>query len=159
MAQTPTQTILVSRVCLLSLLIVNRCLGDLAARSASVDDDDFDFQRDCVAALTGFNTNMDGFRTALVDTASSASGTSDKGLANYDRTNDLETLLKNLANLTKNVLSSIDALVYNLPVVGPILGPSMSFSMTQWNGTHHLNSRLRPQVLDRPDLKSVGRLQ
>jgi len=127
MPQPPTQTILVSRVCILSLLVFNRYLGDLAARSASVDDDDFDFQRDCVAALTGFNTNVDSFQTALAGAASSASGGSDKGLANYDKTNDLETLLKNLANLTKNVLSSIDALVYNLPVVGPILGPSMSF--------------------------------
>ncbi len=83
------------------------------------------FQRDCVAALTGFNTNMDNFKTALVD-ATSSSGTSDKGLANYDSTNDLETLLKEAINLNKGVLKATYQLVDALPVIGPILGPSKS---------------------------------
>ena len=60
------------------------------------------------------------FQTALAKTGS------DKGLANYDDTNDLETLLKNTVDLNKNVLSAVDVAVYNLPVLGPILGPSAS---------------------------------
>lgn len=97
----------------------------LAARSASVDDNDTAFQRDCVAALTGFNTNMDNFKTALVD-VTSASGPSDKGLANYDNTNDLETLLKEAINLHKDVLKATYQLIKALPIVGPILAPSRS---------------------------------
>jgi hypothetical protein len=70
---------------------------------------------------------MDGFGTALVDSTSGGSGTSDKGLANYDSTNDLETLLKNVVNLNKNVLSATDVALGNLPVLGPVLGPCMWF--------------------------------
>lgn len=151
------QTILVSRVCFLFLRLIDGGSEDLAARSATVDDDDFDFQRDCVAALTGFNTNMDGFQTTLADTASPATGVGDKGLANYDRNNDLETLLKNIVNVNKNVLSSINTIVYNIPGVGPILGPSMSFSLPQLYGIHHLDSRLRSQVPNRRDLESGRR--
>lgn len=68
--------------------------------------------------MTGFHTNLLGFQTVLAEFGA------DKGLANYDRTNDLETLLKNLVNLNKNALSAIDILVYNIPLLGPILGPS-----------------------------------
>lgn len=50
----------------------------------------------------------------------------DKGLANYDRSNTLETILKDVVNLDKDVLSSITVLVYNLPIVGKTLGPSTS---------------------------------
>ena len=99
----------------------------LAARSSSVDPDDPDFQSNFVTAFTGFNNNMDGFSTALVDSTSARSGTPDKGLANYDRTNDLETLLKNVVNLNKNVLTAMDLALGNLPVLGPILGPCVSF--------------------------------
>ena len=50
----------------------------------------------------------------------------DKGLANHDDTNDLEKLIKATVDLNKNVLSAVDITVYNLPVLGPILGPSAS---------------------------------
>ena len=63
---------------------------------------------------------MLGFQTALAKTGS------DKGLANYDDTNDLETLLKNTVDLNKNVLDAVDVAVYKFPVLGPILGPSAS---------------------------------
>jgi hypothetical protein len=97
-------------------------LRDLAARSSSVDDDDFDFQRDCAELLSSFSTNMGGFTTAFT-TLASGSGSAGKGLANYDKTNDLETMLKNAVNLNKQALSATDVLVYNLPGVGPTLGP------------------------------------
>ena len=63
---------------------------------------------------------MLSFQTAL------AQAGSDKGLANYDNTNDLETLVKNSVNLTKKVLNAVDVAVYNFPVLGPTLGPSAS---------------------------------
>ena len=48
----------------------------------------------------------------------------DKGLANYDRNNDLETLLKDIVNLNKDTLSAITEIVYEIPILGPLLGPS-----------------------------------
>lgn len=48
----------------------------------------------------------------------------DKGLANYNRNNELETLLKNIVNLNKDTLSYVVAIVYEVPLLGPILGPS-----------------------------------
>lgn len=63
---------------------------------------------------------MLGFQTALAQTGS------DKGLANYDRTNDLETLLKDTVDLTKDTLNAVDLLVHNIPILGPILDPSAS---------------------------------
>ena len=94
--------------------------ASLATNSANVKDDDLDFQRDFASQLSGFSTNMLGFQTAL------AQAGSDKGLANYDRTNSLETLLKDTVNLNKNALTAVDVVVYNIPVLGPILGPSAS---------------------------------
>ena len=63
---------------------------------------------------------MLGFQTAL------AQAGSDKGLTNYDPKNSLETLLKDTVNLNKNALTAVSVLVYNIPVLGPILGPSAS---------------------------------
>ena len=73
---------------------------------------------------------MDGFSTVFADSTSGGSGTSDKGLANYDRTNDLETLLKNLVNLNKVVLSATSTTLGNIPIIGPVLGPRMLFHAT-----------------------------
>lgn len=56
-----------------------------------------------------------------------------EGLANYDRTNRLETLLKNLVNVNKDVLSSVTTISYNIPVLGPTLGPSKSFPFIRTN--------------------------
>lgn len=94
----------------------------MSAHSTSVGEDDLDYQQDYATALSGFSDNIDAFQVAYAAT------TSDKGLANYDRTNDIETLVKQIVNLLKNVLSSTDNLVYNLPIVGPIVGPSECFN-------------------------------
>lgn len=51
----------------------------------------------------------------------------DKGLANYDKNDDLETLLKDTVNANKNALSATTAIVYNIPTIGPVLGPSKFF--------------------------------
>ena len=61
---------------------------------------------------------MLAFQTVLAQTGP------DKGLDNYDDTNDLETLLRAMIDLNKNVLDAVDIAVYNIPLLGPILGPS-----------------------------------
>ncbi|PPQ80834.1 hypothetical protein CVT25_001959 [Psilocybe cyanescens] len=96
----------------------SRGAEDLAASSAYVDDDDYDFQKQYVTSLTGFNDNISSFQTALADAAAS-----DKGLANYDRQNNVETLLKKVVNANKDVLSATTTVVYNVPTIGPMLGP------------------------------------
>lgn len=63
---------------------------------------------------------MRGFQTALAQIGS------DKGLANYDDKNNLETLLKDTVNLNKDALTAVDVAVYYLPILGPTLGPSAS---------------------------------
>lgn len=50
----------------------------------------------------------------------------DKGLAHYDRQNDVETLLKNVVNLHKYTLNYLDCMVAEIPVLGPILAPGKS---------------------------------
>jgi hypothetical protein len=96
------------------------CLvGDLATNAEDADDNEV-LQQQYASGLSEFNTNMAGFQTAYAKTASSL----DDGLANYDRTNDLETLLKNVVNVNKYTLTSTSMFVDKLPVVGPALGPS-----------------------------------
>ncbi len=68
---------------------------------------------------------MDGFSTALADSTSTRPGAPGKGLANYDSTNDLETLLKNVVNLNKDVLTGLSRAFGGLPLLGPLLGPCM----------------------------------
>jgi len=70
---------------------------------------------------------MDGFSTTFADSTSGGSGTSDKGLANFDNTNDLEILLKNMVNLNKDVLTDTDVALTQIPVLGPLLGPRAFF--------------------------------
>ena len=48
----------------------------------------------------------------------------DKGLANYDPDNGLEKLLKDVVNLNKDTLSAVSEIVYEIPLLGPLLGPS-----------------------------------
>lgn len=71
-----------------------------------------------VGNLTAYKTSISEFQSALAYLGR------DKGLANYNKNDDLETLLKDFINLHKNTLSYIDVVVYQLPVVGPMLGPS-----------------------------------
>ncbi|TFK57293.1 hypothetical protein OE88DRAFT_1650934 [Heliocybe sulcata] len=96
-------------------------LRSYASQSASRREDDGAFQQQCALELTSFHSNMQGFYTVLANIASD--NDLQKGLANYDRQNELETLLKNIVNLNKNTLNAITALVYNIPGLGPILGP------------------------------------
>lgn len=76
------------------------------------------YEQQGAAELSQFHTNLAGFQDVLAQLAA------DKGLANYDSTDDLQTLLKNLVNAVKYLLNDLDEMVYNLPAVGPTLGPS-----------------------------------
>ncbi|EPQ60809.1 hypothetical protein GLOTRDRAFT_124558 [Gloeophyllum trabeum ATCC 11539] len=96
-------------------------LRKYAAQSASRSEDDGTFQRQCASELTSFHTNMQGYYTVLARIASDKG--LDKGLANYDRQNDLETSLKDVVNLNKDTLQGVTVLVYNIPSLGPVLGP------------------------------------
>ena len=91
--------------------------GDYRRRARDSRDDPR-FREDTVRELQGFRDNMDRAQGVLGDLGR------DKGLANYDRNNDLETLLKDIVNLNKDTLSSVTDIVYEIPVLGPILGPS-----------------------------------
>lgn len=92
-------------------------LGEYRRRARDSRDDPR-FREDTVRELQGFRDNMDRTQGILGDLGR------DKGLANYDRNNDLETLLKDIVNLNKDTLSSVTDIVYEIPVLGPVLGPS-----------------------------------
>lgn len=96
------------------------------AAQAKSRGNDADFQQQTKDELTSYQNNQQGFQRALAQMG--GGGGSDKGLANYDKNNDLETLLKNFVNLNKDTLSDIDKLVYSIPGLGPILGPSECLS-------------------------------
>jgi hypothetical protein len=105
------------RILMVSLTILFS--ESLAAQSSSVQDDDSgDFHQQAASELTAFHTNMLGLQTLLTELGA------DKGLANDDRTDDLETLLKNVINVNKDTLSYVTTITYNLPLVGKTLGPS-----------------------------------
>ncbi|KAJ3539445.1 hypothetical protein NM688_g6358 [Phlebia brevispora] len=76
-----------------------------------------DFQAQSAAELTGFQTNLLGFQTILDQLGS------DDGLANYDKNNEVETILKEMVNSVKYLLTDTDDMVYSLPAVGQTLGP------------------------------------
>lgn len=88
----------------------------LASQSASTNSPTY--QQDAVTQLTGFQTNLQSAVNLLSQLAA------DKGLANYDKNNGLETMLKNVVNMNKNVLSDATTMAYNIPDLGPVLGPS-----------------------------------
>ena len=95
------------------------CTERLSAQSYSPSAaQDADFQQKCATALNDFQLDVLGIKEIL-QTAGA-----DMGLAFYDRTNDVQTLMKNVVNLHKDVLKATTILVDNIPVLGPILGPS-----------------------------------
>ncbi|GJE86108.1 hypothetical protein PsYK624_021880 [Phanerochaete sordida] len=75
------------------------------------------YEQESANELSSFHSNLLGFQNTLAQLGA------DKGLANYDRSNDLETLLKDLVNANKYALSDVDDFVYKIPTLGPTLGP------------------------------------
>jgi len=76
-----------------------------------------DFNTQSADEVTAFRENLGGFQDVLAQLGA------DKGLANYNSDDALETLLKNVVNANKYLLSDVDEMVYKLPAVGGILGP------------------------------------
>jgi len=91
--------------------------GDYSRRARDSRNDPR-FRDDATRELRGFRDNMGRTQGLLGDLGR------DKGLANYDRNNDLETLLKDIVNLNKDTLSSVTDIVYEVPLLGSTLGPS-----------------------------------
>jgi hypothetical protein len=78
---------------------------------------DLSFQRQSTTELAAFNDNLLGLQGILQQLGAG------KGLAFYDPSNKLEGLLKDTVNLCKSTLKDIDAIVAQVPVVGPVLEP------------------------------------
>lgn len=107
---------------LFHVLTSHAILPETYASQASSNGNDPAFQQQCRDELNAYQANNKGFQTALTQISSDAE--SDKGLGNYDKNSDLETLLKNFVNLNKDTLSDVTKLTYSIPVLGPTLGPS-----------------------------------
>ncbi|THH06107.1 hypothetical protein EW145_g4318 [Phellinidium pouzarii] len=85
--------------------------------SQSDGDRDSNFQQDAATALSNHQTSMTEFISTYKEVAT------DKGLANYDNSIELETLLKDVVNANKNVMAAVAELIDGIPVLGPILAP------------------------------------
>ena len=85
----------------------------------SASGNDTTTQQQAVLAAGGIVDTLRTFQGFLND--------QQKGLANFDPNDPLDVLLKNLINATKDALEAIDILVYRIPILGPLLGPSASF--------------------------------
>ncbi|KAF7347823.1 hypothetical protein MVEN_01539800 [Mycena venus] len=87
-------------------------------RTRSFDADNSAFKQECASTLKAYKTNFEDFQSIFILIA----GT-DKGLACYDPTNDLQTILKGVVNFHKTILSCTVTIIYAIPGLGPILGP------------------------------------
>ncbi|KAL5534222.1 hypothetical protein ACEPAG_684 [Sanghuangporus baumii] len=92
-------------------------LQNMASQSASQDENDSAFQQDAASRFSSFSSSTQAFSSLFGQLAA------DKGLANYDKSNEVETMLKDVVNANKDALSAVTAMVYNIPDLGPILGP------------------------------------
>ncbi|KAJ3485561.1 hypothetical protein NLI96_g4865 [Meripilus lineatus] len=68
-----------------------------------------------LAALYDFLLDLLGLKALLEQLGA------DRGLANYDGTNHLETLLKEIVNCIKDILTQIYQLFANIPIIGPLV--------------------------------------
>ncbi|KAI0778180.1 hypothetical protein BD413DRAFT_464729 [Trametes elegans] len=91
-------------------------MNELASESSTEGDND-DVRQQAVSEFTAYHDSLLGVQTVLARLGA------DKGLANYDRNDDLETMLKNIINTVKNTLSALNILIANIPGIGPVLGP------------------------------------
>lgn len=92
----------------------------MASQSASQGDDDGTFQQNAASKFSSFQSNSQDFSGILGQLSA------DKGLANYDKMDQLETTIKDVVNAHKDALSAVTTMVYNIPDLGPVLGPSKS---------------------------------
>ncbi|KIK94359.1 hypothetical protein PAXRUDRAFT_455876 [Paxillus rubicundulus Ve08.2h10] len=78
---------------------------------------DPEFQQGASNSLTEFHSHVLAAQGTLSELAAG------KGLANFDAKAQLEVIIKEIANLIKEVLSDATALIGKLPIVGPLLEP------------------------------------
>ena len=88
----------------------------MASQSGSRNAQDQSFQRNAAERASSFQTNTQEFGALLDQLAA------DKGLANYDKNDQLQTMLKDLVNASKNALNDIYVMINNDPTLGPMLG-------------------------------------
>ena len=96
----------------------SRLVESLAKQSAHMARNDNDFQRNCVSQASDYRINLLGLQHLLEELGA------DKGLANYNSRDVLQVLLKDTTNLNKNALKAIADMIYCIPALGPLLGPS-----------------------------------
>ncbi|KAI9445261.1 hypothetical protein H4582DRAFT_1914378 [Lactarius indigo] len=101
-----------------------------------------EFERKCVSELTAFNTNSRGFETTLKQLSA------DKGRAYYDNRDSIETLLKDIIDFHKDILSCFTDLVYGIPDLGPILGPIIYEVKCTLDAILNLTENLTDAILD-----------
>jgi len=89
----------------------------LSSKASTIGSDYDAYAKECAAQAQGFHTSLLGFRTLLDQLGR------EKGLANYNRDDQLQTVLKNIVNTNKDFLKSISGMVDGVPAVGPVLGP------------------------------------
>lgn len=110
----------VDRMLHLIVLICYYHQESLSGQRPSQQADISEYSEQTSAEASGFHDSLFGFGGILKQLAA------DKGLANYNQDDALETLLKNTVNANKDFLSSVDKYAYELPAVGSTLGPSKS---------------------------------
>ncbi|KAJ6575127.1 hypothetical protein B0H19DRAFT_628579 [Mycena capillaripes] len=85
------------------------------ARGRSLHPDDAGVQQQCASTLNSYAENFHGFQTIYL--------TLDKGLACYDPSSNLQTILKDVVNYHKDILAAAADLVASIPGLGPLLSP------------------------------------
>ena len=75
------------------------------------------YQQNVAAESSNFYSSAQSFNLLLEELAA------DKGLAVYDPSDPLEVILKDFIDANKDFLTSVDVIVANMPVIGPLLGP------------------------------------
>ncbi|KZT02727.1 uncharacterized protein LAESUDRAFT_661393 [Laetiporus sulphureus 93-53] len=91
----------------------------MASEPASERAANADFSEQYLTELSSFNTNFRGFQSVLAALAA------DKGLANYNKNDQLETLLKATVNAVKDILGDTYEAIESIPGIGPLLGPTV----------------------------------
>lgn len=83
----------------------------MAKSAHTADPNDPDFQHEAASILRGVADALKPLNAY-------------KGLANYDMDDSVEECLKNVVDSTKEIMDLVYESVKEIPVLGPILGPS-----------------------------------
>ncbi|KAJ7630953.1 hypothetical protein FB45DRAFT_917049 [Roridomyces roridus] len=91
-------------------------MSALAQRSRTENDEAF--QQACADGLTEYYGSFQAFQKGFNELV-----TTDKGLSNLNKGDQLEELIKTVVNANKDALTAVTVIVDNVPIVGPILAP------------------------------------